>query len=294
MYDMKNPRLAAIVLAVLMVPGSIAPAMGAGKDQDLLNQGKILMFDRKWDQAYAMFQRVIREYPGSPAVLQHAYFLSARCLQLQDKEVNALRAYEEFLRRFPGDPVLNTESANCVLELSASLIDKGDYTYKDRLYAGLKNPNKKVRYYAALRCGRLKDMKMAALAVPVLKEIVRDEKEPDFTTNRANIALLRLEPEVLATGSEEGDRKKAAVRPGEPRMLHLVVTENGSAKPLIEMNVPVSMAQMLVSALDESARAELRKKGYDVKNILEDFKRMGPTDIVTLRDGRKTIRLWIR
>jgi len=50
---------------------------------------------------------------------------------------------------------------------------------------------------------------------------------------------------------------------------------------------------MAVSALDESAKREMRRKGIVVENIWEDLKRLGPTNILTFRDGENLIKLWI-
>lgn len=288
---MQPTRLAAMLILTALLSGLYASAEADGKDQDLLNQGKVLIFEKKPDQAYGVFQRLIVEFPRS-LFLSQAYFLSARCLQLQEKEAEALRAYELFLQKFPGDPVLYTQSMDSVLELSASLLDKGNGAYKDRLIAGLKNPNKEVRYFAALRCARLKDDRFAATALPVLREIVAKETEPDLT-NRARIALLRLEPKVLT--KESGARQPGKKESGAAtRMLHVEVYQNGIAKPVVELSLPISLAQMAVSAFDESTKQEMRRKGFDVENIWEDLKRLGPTDILTLRDRDKLIKLWIQ
>jgi len=61
----------------------------------------------------------------------------------------------------------------------------------------------------------------------------------------------------------------------------------------VELNIPVSLAQLAIAALDESAKAEIRKKGIDVDNIWEDLKRLGPTNILTFRDGKNLVRIWI-
>lgn len=224
-----------------------------------------------------------------------SYYLSARCLQLQGKEAEALRAYELFVQKFPNDPVLQTVSTNSIVELAASLLDKGDSTYRDRVASALKSPRKEVRYYAALRCGRLNDARLGAMAIPVLKEIVEKEIEPDLT-NRARIALFRLDPKILAkqSGTQETKKKGGNNPASQIRMLHLEIYQNGISKPVVELNVPISMAQLLVTAMDESAKNELRKKGFDVDNIWEDLKRLKPTDILTLRDGQKVVRLWIQ
>jgi tetratricopeptide (TPR) repeat protein len=290
---MKSLHLAAILISVVLLSGICVSAAGGGRDQDLLNQGTVLIFERKWDQAYGVFQRLIGDFPRSP-LLSKAYFYSARCLQLQGKEVEALRAYELVLQKFPNDPVLQSQSMNGVVELAASLLDRGNAAYRDRFVAGLKSPNKEVRYFTALRCGRLKDAHVAAMAIPTLREIVAKETEPDLT-NRARIALLRLEPKALARepGTQE-TREKGSEPASQTRMLHLRVYQNGNSKPVVELNLPLSLAQMAISALDESAKNEMRKKGFDVDNIWEDLKRLGPADILTLRDGEKLIKLWIQ
>jgi hypothetical protein len=272
-----------------------------GKDQDMLNQGKVLMFDKKWEQARVAFDRFAGEFPRSPLLTQ-ASFLSARCLQLQGREMDALQGYEAFLRKFPNETILQAEARNAVIEMAASLFEKGDSRCRDRLSTGMASQRKEVRYFAAIRCSRLKDARLSAQAVPVLREILEREKEPDLT-NRARIALLRLQPDALApkatqksAATQKGrlPQREASQPPNSPPLLHLVVYREGTAKPVVELNVPVSLAQFAVAALDESAKAEMRRKGLDVENIWNDLKRLGPTDILTIRDGPKTVRIWIK
>ncbi len=136
---------------------------------------------------------------------------------------------------------------------------------------------------------------MVSLAVPVLKEIVKQEKDRDLV-NRAEIALLRVDPKSLApitAAKPSGKKPIPAAVSGQPRMLHLQIFQNGAAKPLVDLNVPVSFAQMAVSALDEPAKAEMRKKGFDVENVMRDLERMGPAKILTIRDANRTVQLWI-
>jgi hypothetical protein len=258
------------------------------KDQVLMNDGKVFIFDKKWDEAHATFQRLAELYPKSPLVPQ-AYYYSARCRQFQGRQEEALKAYEQFLQRFPNEPFLPAEARNAVVELAASLLEKGNPAYRDRLLSSLSHPDQDVRYFAALRCSRMKDRTITSMAVPVLKEIVSKEPTPELA-DRARIALLRLEPEAMPPPAS--DSKKRTAR-GDDRLFHLVVQRKGAAQPLIELNIPISLAQMAVSALDESARREMRRKGIDVDNIWEELKRLGPTNILTFRDGENLIKLWI-
>ncbi len=291
------------ITAVFLIAGwvaalsAVAPAQ-RGRDQELFNQAKILIFDKKWPEARELFQRIIREFPASNVVPQ-AYFFSARCLQLQGNYDDALPAYEEFLRRYPDEPFLPAEARNAVVEMAASLLEKGDATYKDRLSAALTHPNKDVRYFAALRCSHVKDRYLNSMVIPILKEIVNRETERDLV-DRARIALLRLEPKALserapAPKAEERETKRESeTRRSSERLFHLEVYEEGESRPKVELNLPVSLAQLAIAALDDSTRQEMRRKGIDVDNIWESLNRMGSTDILTFRDGRTTVRIWIK
>jgi Tetratricopeptide repeat/HEAT repeats len=284
-----------VLLAALMVCSLASGIAQSAREQTLFNDGKILIFDKKWPEAREVFERVIREYPRSPLVPQ-AYYYIARCFQFQGKKEEALKAYEVFLQKFPSEPFLPGEARNAVVELAASLFEKGNQAYRSQLESSLKDPNREVRYFAAIRCGQLKDRALTSSAIPVLKEIVARETEEDLV-NRARIALMRLEPAALSTKAEaEPEPKKHEKREakGDSRAFHLMVYQQGVSKPVVELNIPVSLAQLAISALDESAKQEMRKKGFDVDNVWEDLKRLGPTNILTFRDEENTIKIWIQ
>ena len=57
---------------------------------------------------------------------------------------------------------------------------------------------------------------------------------------------------------------------------------------------PASVAQLAILALDEPTKAELRKKGFDIENIWDSLKKLSPTNILTIRNGPKVVKLWIR
>jgi hypothetical protein len=293
MKHLRPAFLPLLLSALLVFPGSGAAT--ATKDQELFNQGKIAIFDKDWEGARGIFQKVIQEYSQSPVVPQ-AYYFIARCYQFQGKEVDALRSYDRFLQLYPKEPFLPGEARNSIVEIAASLMESGDATYKDRLTAALGDPNKDVRYFAAIRCSRLKDPLITSMAVPVLREIVNKESERDLT-DRARIALLRLNPKEPAPKVEEPERRKGEARSksGQPgqKMFHLVVYKAGVKEPSIELNLPVSLAQMAIAAMDDSAKAELKKKGVDIDNVWESIGRLGPTTILTIRDGENLIKLWI-
>ncbi len=289
MHRLRKTTTAAIALILLIL--ACRPLLAG--EQELLNQGKILMFDKKWEEARAVFQKFAADYPRSGLVPQ-AYFFMARCQQAQGKDEDALRAYEVFLQKFPNEPFLPAEARNAVVELAAGLMEKGNPAYRNRLVEALSDPKKEVRYFAALRCSRLNDKSISLKAVPVLREMAQNEKQRDIA-DRARIALLRLNPKYLSKPeiSHEPKTLEKSAPPGSTRMFHLRVYKDGATQPTVELNIPVSLAQLAIAALDESAKAEMRKKGIDVDNVWKDLQGLGPANILTIRDGQNLLKLWI-
>ena len=280
-----------LMLMTLVAAASSGKADGA-KDQELFNQGKILIFDKNWEGARTIFQRVIREYPQSDLVPQ-AYYFIGKCYQFQGKESEAIRGYETFLQRYPNEPVYPAEAKNSIVELSASLMEQGDSSYRDRLVSALSpNSPSDVRYFAAIRCSRLNDKAIASNAVPILREIVRKGGERDLV-DRARIALLRLDPEALTPEKAPPPKGNKPRNGSTGRMFHLEVYQGGSKEPKVELNLPMALAEFAIKALDESTKKELRKQGFDVENVWESLKQMGPLKILTLRDGDNVVKIWI-
>ena len=285
-----------VLAGSLVLAGWGLGATPAAKDLELFNQGKVAIFDKSWEGARGIFQRVIKEFPQSTLVPQ-AYYFIARCYQFQGKDPEAIRAYDTFLQKYPNEPFLPGEAKNAVVELSASLMEEGDPTYRNRLVSSLTSPDREVRHFAAIRCSRLKDSHITSMALPVLREIVKDESDRDLV-DRARIALLRLDPKGLAPVAEAQEKPRSPKaekhdHKADQRMFHLVVYKAGSSRPAVELNLPVSLAQLAVAALDESSKAELRKKGVDIDNVWESLKSMGPANILTIRDQENLIKLWI-
>jgi len=292
---MNRMGLRTLVLLSALSLGPLAlPVAVPAKDQEILNQGKILMMEQKWEEARQVFQRLIREFPQS-SLLPQAYFQGAYCLRLQKKPEEALLAYEQFLQKYPNEPFLARDARQTVVDLAVSLVAQGKPAYRNRLIAALKDSKKEVRYFAALRCSSLKDRQLNTMIVPVLKEIVANEKQQDLVTP-ASLALLSIDPAALAKPEPQRKAKSESKNANTSvKMFHLRIYEGGeNTQPKVELDFPVSFAQLAVAALDESTKAEIRKKGIDIDNIWESLNRMGPTNILTIRNGPNVIKIWIQ
>ena len=286
-------KMLVLLMAVSLSTG-LLQASGATKDQEMLNQAKILMMEQKWEGARQVFQRLIREFPQS-GLLPQAYFHSAYCLRLQNKPEEALPAYEQFLQKFPKEPFLAAEAGKAIVDMAVSFVQQGKPVFRNRLVTALASPIKEVRDFAAIRCSYLKDRELNTKCVPILKEIMAKEKQREIV-NSASLALLRIDPAALAQPAPPKQTKATPRQPGAAvKMFYIQIFENGESKPpTVELNFPMDLAQMAILALDEPTKAELRKKGFDIENIWDSLKKLGPTNVLTLRNGSKVVKLSIR
>jgi len=257
----------------------------ASPDEKLLQEAKLLVYDKEWGAALKKIDELREKYPSSNWAGQ-ALFYRGECLGgLGGRERDALQAYEDYIRLPGAKPSLVEESEGSIIDLAFALYEKGDRVALREIEGRLGHSNKNVRYYAAYKLGQVRDKTAAAKAVPVLEEIIRTEKDPELT-DRARIALLHVSPESLK--SVESRRPSA----DEPHMFHLRITQKGS-KEKVELNLPWSLADLVLSAMDEEDKASLRAKGYDVKKIMNDLTKSKGTILRIEGEDGSVFEIWI-
>jgi hypothetical protein len=174
----------------------------AQPDERLFQEAKILIFDKEWKKAQEKLEKLLDEYPESPWFSQ-AMFYRAKCLKEQrDKERDALNAYQDYLERKDRSRSLSEDAEKDIIEVAYKLYQKGRRSYLSEIEKRLSHSNRVVRYVAAIVLSQVEDKKAAAKAVPVLEEIIQKERD-DELRDRAKIALLRIDPDVLKDLEEE-------------------------------------------------------------------------------------------
>jgi hypothetical protein len=254
------------------------------QEEKLFQEAKILLFDEKWAEAQEKLEDLLDDYPKSSLVPQ-AIFYRAKCLGKQKgKEKNALEAYQRYLELRDKNRSFIEESETSIIELSYDLYAKGEKSYLDNIEERLESPNRVVRYYAAFKLSLVKDKSVSAKAIPVLKEIVEEEKDPDFK-DRARIALLRISPSALRQVEQEKEE-------GSSKILKIRVRVKGEKEPEVSINIPWALADLALRAIPEKDRAALRKEGYDLDKIVEQLTKMKER-IIKIYDKDRTIEIWI-
>ena len=274
--------MAALLLAALLLPaGALAQA-----DAEKLRAAKALFFDRQYAQAREAWQAVRASGPGPDA--QAALYWIGRCSESLGEGERALGEYGQYLAARPADRALAEEAKTSRVALAVKLAKAGKTQHLDVARDALADPNRTVRYFAALQLASL-GAEEGKAAVPVLREILAQEKDEDLV-ERAKLALLRLDRTALSEAPSPSPRRGAR----EAAWVRVRIYEKGSSKPQVSINLPVALADLVFKSLPDGAVADLRKEGYDARTFWERLKKTGPAEILTIEgDDGERIQVWI-
>lgn len=253
-------------------------------DEELFKEAKILIFDKKWEKAQEKLEELLEKYPRSP-ISSQAVFFRAKCLfEQQFKEVEALKAFKNYLEFEKKNESLAEESEVSIIDLALKLYEKGRKSYLKEIEERISSSNKVIRYYAALQLSFVKEKSAAVKAIPVLRGIVEGEEDSELR-DRAKIALLRLDPDSLRDVEERRVEKRA-------KILKIRIFSEHGGEPEIAINIPWALADLALAAIPERERAAMKKEGYELDRIMEELRKM-KGDIIEIKAEGKVIKIWI-
>jgi hypothetical protein len=278
-------RLAALLLAGLLLPAAAL----AQADAEKLRAAKTLFFDRQYAEAREAWQAV-HDSGGGPDA-QAALYWIARCSERLGESEQALAGYGEYLAGRPADRALVEEAKTSRVAVAVKLAKEGKTQHVALAREALDDPSSTVRYFAALQVASL-GPEAGKPAVPVLKEILAQEKDEDLV-ERAKLALLRVDRAALAEVSP-GPPRHASGKAREAGWVRVRIYEKGSARAKVSINLPVALADLIFKSLPDDAIADLRREGYDARTFWERLKNTGPAEILTIEgDDGERIQVWI-
>lgn len=276
-----------LIVAALL---SSSVAASAQTDAERVRAAKALTLDRKYAEARAAWTEILGAARGADADAA-AYWIARSSEKLGEHE-RAFKEYGTFLARRSTDRSLVDEARTGRIGLAVRLYRAGQTSYVNVLHEGLTDPNKTVRYFAALQMGGL-GAPTSKRAVPVLQEILAKETDEDLL-DRARIVLLKIEPKALSRAPAVAPAQAPRSGAGGARWLRVRVFEKGRSQPEVSVNVPVALAEILFESLPDEARLELKKKGYDADNFWRKLRQLGPTEIIEIKgDDGSMVKIWL-
>ncbi len=277
-------RKVIINIGILLLASLLFQAYAqAQPDERLFKEAKVLIFDKEWKEAQEKLEELLDRHPDSPWYSQ-AVFYRAKCLEeRKGKELEALKAYKDYIRRKDRSKSLTEDSELSIIDLAYQLYEDGKRSYLSEIEKRLSSPNRVVRYFAAIKLSQVEKKKVASRAVPVLKEIIQKEKDHELR-DRAKIALLRVDPGVLKDLEEERPVRRA-------KLLKIRVWKDGELT--LKINIPWALADLALGSIEEEEKAELRKEGYDLDTITKTLIEAEEVIYIENKEEGTIIKIWI-
>lgn len=277
-------RKVIINIGILLLASLLLQAYAqAQPDEKLFQEAKILIFDKEWKDAQEKLEELLEKYPDSVWYSQ-AVFYRAKCLEeRKGKELEALKAHRDYIKRKNRSKSLTEDSELSIIKLAYELYKEGKRSYLSEIEKRLSSSNRVVRYFAAIKLSQVEEKKVASRAVPVLKEIIKKEKD-DELRDRAKIALLRVDPGVLKDLEEERSVRGA-------RLLKIRVWKDGELT--LKINIPWALADLALRSIEEEEKAALKKEGYDLDTIMKTLAEGGTIIYIEDKEEGTIIKIWI-
>ena len=277
-------RKVIINIGILLLASLLLQAYAqAQPDEKLFQEAKVLIFDKEWKDAQEKLEDLLEKYPDSPWYSQ-AVFYRAKCLKEQKgKKLEALKAFQDYIKQKDRSKSLAEDSELSIIDLAYELYKDGKRSYLDEIEKRLSSSNRVVRYFAAIKLSQVEEKKVASRAVPVLKEIIKKEKD-DELRDRAKIALLRVDPGALKDLEEERPVRKA-------RLLKIRVWKDGELT--FKVNIPWALADLALGSIEEEEKASLKKEGYDLDTIMKTLAEAGEIIHIENKEEGTIIKIWI-
>jgi hypothetical protein len=253
-------------------------------DEKLFQDAKILIFDKEWEEAQKKLEELIDDYPESPWHSQAVFYLG-KCLQEQpEKEVKALEVYKDYTQLDERNERLVEESETSIIELAFRLYERGKKSYLREIERRLSSPNRIIKYWAAIKLSYVKDNKVARKGLPVLMEILEEERD-DELKDRATIAVLRVDPDALKDFEEERYERKA-------KMLKIRVYEEGKKELKLSLDIPWALADLALTAIPSEEKEKMRREGYDLDKVIRELTKV-KGNIIEIKSEGSVIKIWI-
>ncbi|MFC2158987.1 tol-pal system YbgF family protein [Acidobacteriota bacterium] len=286
----KRDKLKISILVALMAFGlCVQASAGYDRDESLFREAKLLIFDKKWEQAQEKLEELLEDYPKSPLYAQ-ALFYKGKCLkELPGGEADAIKTFRSYIARRDSNRNLVKESETAIIELSFSLYERGRKSYIKEIEDRLRGKDKEIRYYAAFTLSKAEEKKYARKAVPVLEEIIEEEEDEDLR-DRARIYLLRIDPDKYSEQEdEEYDRS--------PQSLHIEFKHLTKKGVSFSIGIPWALADLALGAMSaedmSELRKELRSEGLNLDKLLKDV-RNHRGEIFELKTKDAIIKIWVK
>lgn len=296
-------RGAWLLILAFVLPWACAASGAPAAEEALFRQVKVDVFDRDWPAVLRGCEEILKRFPGGEAAPQAAFYRASALAHLPERRGEALAAYRRFLADHPGEKVLAEEAWSDLFRLACDPRAGAGVECAPLLREGLGSRSPYVSTLAAIRASDVPDDDLRRRALPLLKRAYERESDPEIR-DEALIAILKIDPRQVPQPGPARPSSAAppagAGRPARakaPTLIRMTVFDKKAKRAELQVNLPIAFARMLLDALGDEQRRELRReassKGIDLDDIFQAIDHAGPGKLLEAEDEDGRITIWI-
>jgi hypothetical protein len=273
------------------------PPAAASEEEDLFRQVKVAVFDQDWPAVLSGCDAILARFPAGASSPRAAFYRAVALSHLPGRETEALAAYRKFVARHPGETVLLEEAWSGMFSLACGGRGGARAECAPLLKEGLARRSDYVSTLAAIRASDQKDDQLRRAALAVLKKAHDRESDPEIR-NQVLIAILKIDPKQVPPPEPRGSPPPGRAATGKaPTLIRMTVFNKAEGRYEVKVNLPVAFARMLVDALGEDQKHDLRQgaraQGIDVDHIFEAIQKAGAGRLLEVESPESRIEIWI-
>jgi hypothetical protein len=291
----------AFALGVLGALG-LALAGAAATEDDRFRQVKVDVFDQDWPAVLRGCEEILKGHPAGAAAAQASFYRARALTRIPGREAEGLEAFRTFVAGFPREKVMVEEAWGSIFSTACQARAGLKAACSAALREGLADPSPYVSTLAAIRASDTGDQALRPRALAILKKSYATQTEPEIR-NEILIAILKIDPKQVPQTAPSAPPSPPAPGPGKPvaakppSLIRMTVYNKIEKRFDFKVNLPVAFARMLVEALDEQDRQDMRREarqqGIDLDDIFQAIEKAGAGKLLEVDGAESHIEIWI-
>ena len=290
-----RPRRRAAALAIVL---GLALLAAAPAEDDLFRQVKVDVFDQSWEAVLRGCDEILAKFPSGRSAPQAAFYRARALTRIPGREGEGIRAFREFIVAHPGDRVLGEQAWAALFAAACDPRSAPRAECVAALNDGLASGSRYVSTLAAIQSSDTSDAVLRRRSLPILEKAYGTETDAEIR-NEILIAIVKIDPKRVP--STESARPAGAPHPPRagrpPTLIRMTVYNKQEKRYDLKVNLPVAFARMLIEAVSEDQKQEMRSaaksKGIDLDDIFRSIESSGAGKLLEVDDDTCHIEIWI-
>jgi hypothetical protein len=291
-------RLVALKLALVL---GVTLAVAAPPEDQLFRQVKVDVFDQNWSAVLRGCEEILASYPSGTSAAQASFYRARALTRIPGRQAEGIQAFRTFMADHPGDRVMVEQAWAALFSAACEPRTAPRPECPAILKDGLGSASHYVSTLAAIQASDSSDVGLRRRALGILKQAYDTEADTEIR-NEILIAILKIDPKQVPSTEAQRPRVPEATSrkssPGtHPTLIRMTVYNKQEKRYDLKVNLPVAFARMLIDAVGQDQKEEMRNvargKGIDLDDIFDAIETSGAGKLLEVDDATCHIEIWI-